>query len=153
MNEKQDVFDRIMSRKIMSPFLPLYRKYKSVLLYLFFGVLTTLVNIFVFAALTISIRMQPLIANIFAWIAAVTFAYFTNRIWVFHSEAEGSRELLKECISFYMGRLLTLVLEEGVLILGINLMHQNEMAVKLIAQFLVVIANYFVSKLLVFRQK
>ena len=80
MKKDKDIFDRIMEWKILSIFNPFYKKYKEVLLYLFFGGLTTVISIGSYAFFDISMHMDPMIANIFSWIIAVLFAYVTNRI-------------------------------------------------------------------------
>lgn len=148
---KRDIFDRIMDWKILSIFRPIYKRYKEVLLYLFFGGLTTLVSIFSYIFFERQMGMNPLIANIFSWILAVTFAYLTNRVWVFQSSAVTKTQIAKECASFFGGRVATLVLEEVVLMIGINALGFNSIAVKVIAQILVVITNYIISKLFVFK--
>ena len=80
MEEKQDILDRIMNLPVLRAVNPFYRKYKEQLLYLFFGALTTFLNLFVFWV-TAKI-LPPLWANVIAWVAGVIFAYVTNRIWV-----------------------------------------------------------------------
>ena len=74
MKKDKDIFDRIMEWKILSIFNPFYKKYKEVLLYLFFGGLTTFISIGSYAFFDISMHMDPMIANIFSWILAVLFA-------------------------------------------------------------------------------
>ena len=99
MKKDKDIFDRIMEWKILSIFNPFYKKYKEVLLYLFFGGLTTFISIGSYAFFDIGMHMDPMIANIFSWILAVLFAYITNRIWVFDSNAEDMNGILKEMVS------------------------------------------------------
>ena len=152
MEQKPDIFDRIMGLPGLRYFEPLYRRYKSVLLYLFFGVLTTAVSIGSFVICDRSLGMGALIANVISWICAVTFAYLTNRVWVFHSEARG-KEILPEAQSFFSGRLLTLGMEEAMLLIFVTWLRFDSLLIKLIAQFAVLVGNYFISKLLVFRGK
>lgn len=95
--------------------------------------------------------MNPLIANVISWFLAVTFAYITNRIWVFHSNHHGIVACLKEIIEFFLSRLLTLGIEEGMIYLFINVMDLNSLAVKLSAQVIIVLVNYIFSKLFIFR--
>lgn len=130
----------------------LWIKYKEIILYVFFGGLTTLVSLVSYAASIEILAMHPLLANIISWILAVSFAYVTNKIWVFSSKNRGIKGILKEAISFYAGRLATLCMEEGILLVGITLLAWNAILVKLAAQFLVLVANYLLSKLLIFRQ-
>lgn len=146
--DRQDIFDRLMRLPGLRVFEPFYRKFKEQLLYLFFGVLTTLVNLIVFYFTTR--RLPPLGANVIAWIAGVLFAYVTNRTWVFRSSNTG---ILREFLSFCGGRVVTLLLEEVVLWGGISLLRFNTMIVKIIAQILVIVGNYVVSKWFVFKEK
>ena len=150
MKKDKDIFDRIMEWKILSIFNPFYKKYKEVLLYLFFGGLTTFGS---YAFIDISMHMDPMIANIFSWILAVLFAYVTNRIWVFDSNAEGMKGIIQEMVSFFGGRVATLLMEELILYVGINLVSMNSIGVKVAAQILVLIGNYLISKLFVFKGK
>ena len=152
-NEKKDIFDKIMSLKVFSFLYPFYKKHKEALLYLFFGVLTTMINLVVFYLFTKLISLDELIANIIAWIIAVLFAYITNRIWVFSSHCATKAEFFKEFISFYGGRVFTLLVEEGILLVFIKFLSLNALVVKTVAQIVIIILNYVISKLLVFRKK
>ena len=108
----KDIFDKIMDWKIFGWFRPFYVKNKEMLLYLFFGVLTTAVS-FVTAGISKVLLEQAGIgkggvsttSTVISWICAVTFAYITNRIWVFESEAEGKKAIISEAASFYGGRI------------------------------------------------
>ena len=88
--EPKDIFDRIMALPGLRIFEGFYKKYKEILLYLFFGALTTVVSIGSFAALQVGLGMNVLVANVISWILAVTFAFITNRIWVFDAKTEGA---------------------------------------------------------------
>ena len=82
MTEK-DIFDKIMELPGLRIFNGIYMKYKETLLYLFFGGLTTVVSILLFALFNVSFQINALIANIMSWIISVAFAIFTNRICVY----------------------------------------------------------------------
>ena len=150
MKEK-DIFDRIMSLPGLRRFYGLYAKYKSILLYVFFGGCTTVVSIGSFVLLNTVLGLNELIANIGSWILAVSFAYVTNRVWVFSSCVRG-KAIWKEMISFYSGRLITLGLEEAMLFVFVTLLHLNSTVIKVIAQIVVLIGNYLISKLITFRK-
>lgn len=152
MNKKEDIFDRIMSIKILKFLNPLYKKYKEILLYLFFGALTMVVSIGTYWLFSEPLKINVLISNILSWIFAVTFAYITNKIWVFDNVTNSFKELLKEIIGFFSGRLTTLFIEEIILLLFIEKLHYNNMVVKLVAQVVVIVLNYFISKFIVFRK-
>ncbi len=150
MKEKRDIFDRIMGLPGLRLLEPFYHKYKEVLLYLFFGGLTTIVSIGSFAAFYRA-GMNALIANVFSWILAVLFAYITNSIWVFDAHPKGFREHLRQIVTFFGGRVATLGMEEAVLAVGITWLGGPAVPVKVLAQVLVVIGNYFISKWIVFK--
>lgn len=151
--EKKDIFDRIMSIKIFKFAYPFYKKYKELLLYLFFGALTTLINIVVFALFTEVVSLDELVANLIAWVVAVLFAYVTNRIWVFNSHCNNALQLIKEILSFYSGRIFTLLVEELILWLFIKQLLLAALPIKIAAQILIIVLNYIISKLFVFVKK
>ena len=128
--------------------------------YLIFGVLTTLVDwgvsFFLYRFWGEAIEAQTFLihgANLIAWSAAVLFAFVTNRRLVFQSTRRGFLPVLGELFAFAGGRVMTLLLQEGMFLLFFDLLGWNEYAVKLIAASLVVILNYLISKLLIFRNK
>ena len=131
----------------------LCRKNKEVLLYLVFGVLTTVVSMIVFWLFAQKAGLPVLAANVVSWVAAVTFAFFTNRKWVFNGETSSSSETIKQAVKFYSGRLATLAEEELILWLFIDVLSLPMMPVKLAAQFVVVASNYVISKLFVFKKQ
>lgn len=136
----------------MKQLLQLYDKYKSVIAYLFFGGLTTLVNLVVFFV-TASLRhWNYQIGTAVAWFVSVLFAYLTNRVWVFHSHFTTFGALWREIITFFSVRAATLIMDEGIMWIGVSLLSQNEMLTKLVDQVIVVVANYFFSKWFVFRK-
>ena len=139
--------------------LELLKKHKGAILYLIFGGLTTVVDWSVSFLLYYlwgeAIDATPWLihgANVIAWVAAVTFAYVTNRIWVFESKRRGFLPILGEIGAFAGGRVLTLLLQEALMAIFFTWLGFNEYAVKIVAAVLVVILNYFISKLWVFRK-
>lgn len=152
MDEKKDVFDRLMGLRPFRPLRPFYVKYKEPLLYLFFGGLTTLISIFVFWLFNGPLGLNELVANLISWLLAVLFAFLTNKTWVFQSGGQ-EKGFLSLMLSFYAGRLVTLGVEELLLLVFITWLGFNSMAVKIAAQIVVIVLNYVISKLLVFRDK
>ena len=123
--------------------------------YLIVGGLTTVVSLGVYygCVLTIldpEVAVQLQAANIISWIAAVTFAYFTNRKFVFESKNENK---LKEAAAFYGSRVTTLLVDMGCMFLMVTLLGWNDKIAKLIVQVIVTVANYVLSKFIVFRKK
>lgn len=148
-----DIFDRIMHIRPFNLFEAFYIKHKEVLLYFFFGGLTFAVSVCSYVLINVHFGINELIANILSWILAVLFAYFTNRTWVFQSIAETVDDYHKEIISFFGGRILTLVIEEVILLIFMTILGLNSIVVKIVAQIVVIALNYFISKLLVFRDR
>ena len=99
--QKKDIFDKIMALPGLNIFESIYYKYKEVLLYLFFGGLTTVISIGSYSYCDVALHMNPLVANIISWILAVLFAYVTNKIWVFNAERHGVKEVFLEIINFF----------------------------------------------------
>lgn len=151
--DKRDIFDKLMSLPVLNLFEPFYKKNKEVLLYLFFGGLTFVISIASYAFFNISMGMNELIANLFSWVIAVSFAYITNRTWVFEDVSTGTKGILREIVLFTSGRVVTLVMEEIILLVFITLLHFNSMLIKVIGQVVVIVSNYFISKLVVFKGK
>jgi putative flippase GtrA len=131
----------------------LWTTYREQLLYLVFGGLTTLVDFGIsFAGYRVGV-LDVHAVNVIAWVAAVLFAYVTNRIWVFESPRHGALLVLCEFAAFAGGRVLTLLLQDVLFWIFYNRMGINQYLVKIGAAVLIVILNYVISKLLVFRKK
>jgi putative flippase GtrA len=133
----------------------LYLKYKEIVNYLIVGVLTTIVGLGVYYGLVFTILdpknpIQLQAANIISWIAAVTFAYITNRRFVFESKSEN---VLNEAVRFYLARVGTLLMDMGIMFLLVTVLGANDKIAKIVGQVVVTIANYVFSKLFVFKKK
>lgn len=130
----------------------LYLKYKEIINYLIVGILTTIVAlavyyISVFTFLNPENCVQLQIANILSWIAGVTFAYFTNRKFVFESKEKNK---IKEASKFILARVITLFMDMIIMWLGVTILHGNDKIMKLISQVVITISNYIFSKIFVF---
>ncbi|MBR6242569.1 MAG: GtrA family protein [Ruminococcus sp.] len=142
------------------PLRELYYKYEEKWLYLFFGVLTTVVS-FVSAGIAkhlleaagLGKSAVGDISTVISWVCAVTFAYLTNRVWVFESHAKGFKALAGEAASFYGGRVFTLVVEFLIMKIGYSWIGINYWVTKIAANVIVLILNYVISKIFVFRDK
>ena len=136
----------------------IFHKCREVILYLVFGVLTTVVS-FATAAIAKWVLEQvgadsgmvSTVSTAFSWICAVTFAYITNRLWVFESKANGKWKIFVEAASFYGGRVTTLLFEMAVMWVGFSWLQFNYWAVKIVANVGILILNYVISKVFVFR--
>lgn len=130
----------------------LYEKYKDVIPYLFFGVCTTVVNIVVYWLLAYPLHIATMISTIIAWIAAVLFAYVTNRKWVFHSSAVTMFDIVKEAFSFFACRLATGFVDWACMFVFVDLLHMNDVVIKFIANVIVILLNYVASKMVIFKK-
>ncbi len=131
----------------------LLAKYKDIVLYGIFGVLTTLVNIVSYWIMAHPLHMGTMISTVLAWVFSVLFAYFTNRRWVFHSKAVGTKAIVKEIVSFFACRIATGVVDWGCMFLFVEVLYFNDVVIKVLANILVIILNYVASKLIIFKQK
>lgn len=123
-------------------------KYKEIIMYLIFGVLTTVVNIAVYYIMAISLQIHYLISNIVAWFLSVLFAYVTNRKYVFESKSE---QIIKEMTSFFGARLATGAMDMVLMWLFVGLHILPDFVAKVITNVIVIVANYILSKLVVFK--
>ena len=127
------------------------RKHKDIIIYLFFGGLTTLVSFAVYFSVYRYLSLSAGWSNVISWICAVVFAFVTNKPFVFHSYDWSVSVALPELGKFVGSRLLSGLLETAVLAVTVDLLHLHNLAMKLIASVIVVILNYVFSKLIVFR--
>lgn len=127
-------------------------KHRDVLSYLFFGGLTTVVNYAVYLPLFNWLQMSATLSNCVAWVAAVAFAYLTNKPFVFQSHDWSAKVVLPELGKFVSCRIGSGLLETVIIWLTVDTLHWDGNVMKLITSVLVVVLNYVGSKLLVFRK-
>lgn len=130
--------DRLMSREMIS--------------YLFFGVLTTLVNWAVYGGMT-KAEIDYRVATAVAWAVSVLFAYVVNKLYVFRSKSWKPALVWRELVSFVACRVLSLGMEMVFMILMVDYLHMGKYISKAVVSVAVVIANYVFSKLFIFRNK
>ena len=131
----------------------MYRKYQEGIDYLFWGGVAFVLSMVLFYIFANVMMIEEQIANVITWIICVIFTYFTNRIFVFKSKTSGAKALVKEFTEFTSARLATLLLENVVLFICIDVLLWHNMIAKLIGQFLVIVSNYILSKLWIFKKK
>ena len=134
-----------------------YKKYDEIINYLIFGALTTVVTIITYAIFTSTFlsaktALDNQIANVLSWIIAVTFAYLTNRKFVFKSKAQGTKRA-KEIINFFLARISSLIIEMLFMYVTVTLLSYNDLICKVIAQVIVIVFNYICSKLIIFKKE
>jgi len=131
------------------------KKYEEIIRYLIIGVLTTIVSLLTYYLLTYTIfdpnnALELQITNIISWIVSVTFAYFTNRKYVFKKE---DNMTIKEVSSFYVSRISTLLIDMGFMYLFVTVLNFNDKIIKIVVQVIVIVLNYILSKFIVFKNK
>lgn len=137
----------------------MYRKYEEAVNYLFFGFLAFLVNMIAYAAAAKVLGadndkvMLVLVATSFAWIAAVLFAYWTNRTFVFKSKITDKAGVSKEFLTFVGARVVTGVMELAIMYIMVDIADIDDMIAKFVCNIIVIVSNYVFSKLWVFKKK
>lgn len=128
-------------------------KYKSLIAYAFFGICTTLVNVITYSICARALSLTTILSTVIAWVAAVLFAYITNRKWVFESEEKSIHGIMREIIYFFSCRLLTGLLDIIFMYAFVDMLMMNDVIIKIISNILVIIINYAASKLLIFKRR
>lgn len=135
------------------PLIRLLIAHKDVILYLVFGVITTIANIAAYYMASRLLHCGTLVSTVFAWIVAVTLAWLTNRVWVFHSSARGVAAIARELMAFYLCRIATGIADLIIMLLCVDLMHLNDVIIKTLANVVVIVLNYVASKWIIFKKK
>ena len=131
----------------------LIKKYWDIVTYLFFGVLTTIVNYVIYLPCYNLLGLSAVVSNLIAWVIAVAFAYLTNKPFVFRSHDWSLKTVIPELTKFIGCRIGSGAAETLILFLAVDMMHWNGNIWKLVTQVMVVVMNYIGSKLIVFRNK
>lgn len=137
----------------MNKFRALYAKYADIISYLFFGGLTTVVNYLVYLPLYNWLNFSATVSNCIAWVVAVAFAYLTNKPFVFKSHDWSLKTVIPELTKFLGCRIGSGLAETAIILVTVDILSLNGNIMKVITSILVVILNYFGSKLFVFRKK
>lgn len=134
-------------------FRELFENYKDLIPYAVFGVLSTTLNIGTYWIFSHLLHIPVIAATILAWIITVLFVYITNRRWVFHSEADTKKAVIKELTSFYVCRVGTELVDLACMFIFVDMLHINDILIKVGANILVIVLNYIASKFLIFKHK
>ncbi len=126
-------------------------KYKQIILYLFFGGCTTLINWATYAFCYNFAKIHNVTATIIAWVLSVAFAFITNKLWVFEEKNSSDKTLLFQVWTFTAARLLTGLLDVAIMFITVDVMKMNSSLWKLISNAIVIILNYILSKFIVFK--
>jgi putative flippase GtrA len=128
-------------------------KYKGLILYVIFGVLTTIINIATYAVCYRVIGIANVPSDIIAWVVGVAFAFITNKLYVFGSKSMDMKTLFPELTKFVAARLATGVLDVIIMYIGVDVMHGPDVILKVASNVIVIILNYVLSKLVVFKKQ
>lgn len=137
----------------MKKLFALLKKHEEVISYLFFGGLTTLVNYIVYLPCYNLLHLSGAVSNAVAWVAAVAFAYLTNKPFVFKSHDWSAKTVIPELTKFVSCRIGSGLLETAIIFVLVDWLGLDGNIIKLATSVLVVIINYAASKMLVFRKK
>ena len=133
--------------------LALVRKHRELISYVFWGVMTTVVNYVSYTLLTEVMHIYYLTGTVIAWAVSVLFAYFVNKLFVFQSRDWAWRVALRELWQMVAARLFSLGLEMAIMWFFVDTLSCNHLLVKLAANVVVVIVNYVLSKFIIFKRK
>ena len=126
---------------------------RETLLYLLFGVLTTVVNYLVFwLGIRLVGEQYTLLINVVCFVVAASFAYVTNKLIVFESKSWQPAVAGREFVGFIGARLFSLLVELLFMFVTVTVLGMNEVLAKVIVQIIVVILNYVFSKRIIFRK-
>ena len=138
---------------MLNQFRSLWEKYRSILIYLIFGVLTTAVNYLVYIPCLKLLGLSAFVSNVIAWCVAVLFAFLTNKPFVFESKDWSAKTVVPEFTKFVGTRVASGLMETFILMVAVDMLGWNGVIWKLVTNVIVVILNYIGSKLLVFQRK
>ena len=144
----------------------LLHKHRELVSYVFWGVMTTVVNYVTYFLLTEGLQIYYLSSNVIAWAVSVLFAYFVNKLYVFQSRNWAWRVALRELWQMAASRVFTLGLETAILWFFVDTLHfgdaviqltadisiHGDAVVKLAANVVVVVVNYVLSKFIIFKK-
>lgn len=131
----------------------LLKKYRELIAYGVVGVMTTVINMVVFWLFNTPLAVHYTVANIIAWVLAVVFAFFANKIFVFENHGWSGTVVLHEATTFFLSRIASLLVDMAGMALMIDVLHCEEMLSKLVVNILVILINYVLGKFWVFGKK
>ena len=130
----------------------LYKKHEEGINYLIFGFLAFVLNYILYFLFADAMQLHYMAATVLSWVLTVVFAYWTNRTFVFKSQNKDTGSVVKEFVSFIGARIATEVLELVLMYVMVDLLTINDKISKLVCQVLVILANYVLSKIWIFKK-
>ena len=129
----------------------IYKKYKSIINYLFFGISSTIINIVTYQLCYKIFEIKNIPSNIIAWIITILFAFITNKLWVFKNDVNDFKGIFKEFVVFIGCRILTGIFDMIIMYIGVDLLSFNSLIIKMLSNIIVIILNFIFSKLIIFK--
>lgn len=129
-----------------------FKNFRQLVLYGIFGVITTVINIVAYWALTRLFALPVVTSTALAWLIAVFFAYWSNRKYVFESKTASFIGMFFEVVYFFAARIATGLFDIAFMYLFADLAGLNDVIVKAVSNVLVIILNYVASKLFIFKE-
>ena len=128
-------------------------KHRIVFLYTIFGILTTIINFTSFYFFYEIVQWANILSNVIAWIIAVTFAFITNKFYVFNSLEYDVKTIIREGSAFIVTRLITGIIDIVIMYITVDVIRYNASLCKFISNCIVIICNFISSKMFIFRKR
>ena len=138
---------------MISKIIALMKKYREIILYLVFGFSSMLLNMAVYALSFNVLHIPNVVSTVIAWFAAVIFAFFTNKIFVFESKTKKTNEKLTEFFSFFGCRIATGLVDVLIMFVSVDALGFNSTIWKFISNVVITVLNYIASKFWIFKKK
>lgn len=126
---------------------------RETILYVVFGVLTTAINIGLCGLMTQVLHWDTVLSNVLGWIVSVLFAFVTNKILVFRSRQTHWKVVLRETLTFFAARIVSLGIDTLGMWLWVDICHGNFWIAKVVMNVVVIVLNYIFSKCFIFKTK
>ena len=130
-----------------------YLTSREMILYIVFGVLTTVLNLVIYFVMTEGMAQNESFSYFIAWVVAVAFAFVTNKKFVFSSKTKRAKAVLYELATFVGGRLLTFAIGEILITVFVSMLAQSNVLWKIFTNIIEIVVNWLVSKMITFRKK
>lgn len=129
------------------------KKYKPYILYVLFGILTTVINVTIYNGLYYKLEFSNILSNSIAWIITILTAYITNKIWVFENNEKTALAILKQFLMFVACRVATGALDTLIMYITVDVLLYTAWVFKFISNAIVIVLNYLFSKFVIFARR
>ena len=150
LDKKKSMFNKERNWPFAKIFLVTYEKYREPVLYIIFGCMTFALSNILYILLSKVVNLNILFANIISWTFGVFFSFFTTKKWVFKSVFKNIKELFGKIGSFFITRIMALLLQEVLLYFFVIQLKCDDFFVKICTDIIVIALNYVTSKFYIF---